>query len=292
MTGGINWALFVGIVALAVAIVGLFIGIPPFIVAWRELTRPAPGAPAESRPPVTPTEIARANRLPNLIALAVAIVATAVAVPTLIAGARHSDQPKSPPPTNHTSHPHIEEAVPELAPEQLAAILVPKASYERLFPEFYDILGEDSEAQALQGGVPHLKLCNAVIRAAQLGPDSASAYISVPIGVRPAIYFGSDAASFATRQAAERWLSTAAEEGPGCGWRDLGGARLDNQAVRLTTDKQNSEGFMLHVDVILVRDRASVVEVATETTLGSHSADANALARGAAQRLARAVQQG
>jgi hypothetical protein len=197
--------------------------------------------------------------------------------------------PGTPPTTIPT--PASGETVPELSDTALQAILVPKSEYAPLLPEYYEKVEEDENAVkfALQEGVPKLTLCNASIPATGLGPDAAAAYRGEPLGVRANIYFGSDAASFSTRQAAEAWMKQAEEEGTGCGWRALEGPQLDDQTVRLTKDQSGEEYEGRKADVVLVRAGGSVLEVGTETTKGSHSADASRLAEGAALRLARAV---
>ena len=134
--------------------------------------------------------------------------------------------------------------------------------------------------------MPSLKLCNSAIQIPGLGADSSSSYQSVTV-VPGDIYFGSDAASFAGR-GAEQLLTTAASQGPTCGWRPIPGPRLDDQVVRLTTDQAGPESTTLHDDVILVRSGAAVLEVGTAVFGGSHSNDAEMLAEGAAQRLAQA----
>ncbi len=176
----------------------------------------------------------------------------------------------------------------ELTAAQLAPVLVPSASYRRLFPDFYDLLNQDGNNRALQGGIPSLHLCNGPLPTVGLGAETASSYVSVPPGVRPNIYFGSNAASF-SGMGAKVFLDNAAQEAPTCGWRILPGAILDDQVVRLTMDQQDPDGDV-HADVILVRKEACVVEIGTATTSGTHSSDAEIIAVGAATRLAQAIQ--
>jgi hypothetical protein len=166
--------------------------------------------------------------------------------------------------------------------------LVPASAYNRLLPDFYDLLDQDSGSYALQGGISALKLCNTELPTPGLGPDSSSAYVSVPPGVRPNIYFGSDAASF-TGSGAVQFLKAAGQQAPACGWRSLPGPPLDSQTVRLTMDVRSPDSDTLHGDVILVRAGKAVAAIATATVSGSHSSDAEGLAEGVAKRLALAV---
>ena len=183
-------------------------------------------------------------------------------------------------PTNTKSTPTL----PQPSATQLQAVLVPASAYHRLLPDFYDLLDQDSDSYALQGGIPALKLCNSALPTSDLGPDSASAYVSVPVGARPNIYYGSDAASF-TANGATQFLAAAAQQAPTCGWRSLPGPPLGSQTIRLTMDVQSPGGDTLYGDVILVRAGSAVAEIATATVSGSHSADAEGLAEGVAKRL-------
>ncbi len=175
---------------------------------------------------------------------------------------------------------------PQLTANQLKPVLVSQAAWQGIVPSSYDpsTIGQDTSNYALQGGLPALKLCSATIPAPGLGADVSSAYDLIG---EPTIYYASDAASFAG-QGAKQLVSAAAAQAPNCGWRSLPGPQLDDQVVRLTMDQNGPTGTPLHDDVILVRDGAAVTEVATATVSGTHSADAESLAQGAAQRLAQA----
>jgi hypothetical protein len=258
----------------------ILLAVPSAVLATRGLLKEA----QERRENVGTSRRIGRRTMAELVVAAVAVIVFIVAIS---GGGKPSPEPVKKDGTGHKKPPH-EETVPVLSDRRLTALLVPKGSYEPLFPDFYDILDEDEEEKALQGGIAHLTLCSDPIPVDHLGQETASAYVSTPIGVRPDIYFGSDAASFKTRQAAERLLNEAGEEGEVCGWRVLPGSRLGEQAVRLTMDK-NENGDSLHADVVLVRDRGSVVEIGIETTRGAHSADAGRLAATAAIRLAHAV---
>lgn len=176
---------------------------------------------------------------------------------------------------------------PQLTASQLTAILVPQSAYQKL-PDFSGDAGvlADTSNYALQGGVPSLKLCNSAIRIPALGADSSSSYQG-GFTAEGNAYIGSDAASF-EGTGAEQLLSSAAAQGPTCGWRIIPGPRLDDQVIRLTTDKTGPSEVILHDDIILVRSGAAVLEIGSAVFSGSHSSDAETLAEGAAQRLAQA----
>lgn len=178
----------------------------------------------------------------------------------------------------------------QLTSARLNAVLVPQSDYQKLPTVSDNGLQADSDSYALQGGIPSLKLCNSPIQAPGLGADSSSSYESVTV-LPGNIYFGSDAGSFSGQGAAEL-LSTAASQGPSCDWRSLPGPQLDDQVVRLTKDQSGPEDTTLHNDLILVRSGAAVLEVGTAVFSGSHSADAEMLAEGAARRLAQAERGG
>ena len=170
---------------------------------------------------------------------------------------------------------------------QLRPVLVPSRSFKRLLPEGYGF-GSDSGTYVLFGGLAALKLCNSAIAPAGLGPDTSSSYFTGDVDNE--WYFGSDAASFAGA-GAQRLLATAAMQARSCGWRALPGPKLGSQVVRLTTDRKDPNDKSLHTDVILVRDRGSVLEVAGATSTGTHSSDIERLADSAASRLVRAVRE-
>lgn len=191
-----------------------------------------------------------------------------------------SPQPESTP-TRSTTSPR-----PQLTASQLTAILVPQSAYQKL-PDFSGEAGvlADTANYALHGGVPSLMLCNSAIKIPGLGADSASSYQGFTASGN--VFIGSDAASFAGA-GAEQLLSSAAAEGPTCGWRSIPGPRLDDQVVRLTTDQAGPTNMTLHDDVILVRSGAAVLEIGSAVFSGSHSSDTETLAESAAQRLAQA----
>jgi hypothetical protein len=280
--GGPNWA----------TVLGAFVGIPSAIVASRTLLEDW------KRRREQPREPSRRPRRLTMTATAFAVIGLLLVVGSLSGGHKPSHKPHhhgsksgSSGSEEHSGEQPEEESVPELSSQQLAAVLVPEASYDKVLPESYDPLEEDHEQGALQGGISKLKLCSAAIPVEHhLRAENGLSYSAISAG--PTIHFGSEAGSFDTRQSAELLLQTAKEEGEGCGWRALDGALLGEQVVRLTTDKQSSEDTPLHVDLILMRDRGVVVEIGSETVSGAHSAQAEVLAEGAATRLARAVRKG
>lgn len=245
----------------------------------------------------------------TILGLLVGVPGAIVALTTLIVMIANASGGNSP---SHKHHHHPrglksgievvepeEESVPELSRQQLLALLVPEDSYQRMLPQRYYALSEDNQGIALQGGISKLKLCDTAISVDHMGLEFHQAYDAGDELPGPMIYFGSDVASFKTRQSAERLLQTAKEEGERCEWRALDAppgkrAPLGEQVVRLAAERQSSEEGedMLYVDVILLRDRGVVLEIASETVSGLHSADAEALAESAAARLARAVHSG
>jgi hypothetical protein len=246
------------------------------------------------RPPEPPSKARQRRRL-ALVSAGALVLAAGIAIAVVASGgsssrgntsSTHTGTTTTTQSTTNTTQPPLG---PQLTAAQLTPVLVPQSAFDKLLPDFYPPpTDQDQSAYALHGGLPSLNLCSSPIPASGLGADTSSSYRAIPYGVRATIYFGSDAGSFAG-QGAATFLNTAAARGSTCGWRSLPGPTLDDQVVRLTSDQQNPDANTLHDDVILVRDRSCVVEVATATTAGTHSSDAETLADDAAKRLAQAV---
>jgi hypothetical protein len=170
---------------------------------------------------------------------------------------------------------------PVLSPTQLGPVLPSQSAYQSFFPNAF--LSEDTTAYALQGGISMLGLCNGSFPAPGLKSGPSNAF-----GTDSGDYLAGDTASF-TGQGAAQFMSTVRTEAPSCNWQSLTGTKLDDDVLRLSADQKGPSGDVLHDEVILVRDKSCVVEIAIATSNGSYSLYADKLARGAAKRLALAV---